>query len=331
MSNFILNLVQRGAGLTPSMVHPSLPPVLPPDRSIENILQPGSEARTVDEASEEILAPSAPAPTLPAAPESRHASTQFSPHSNATDLPGVQLQASGAREAVPSQPRVEQAVFSPVAPTPAVSSVGSLREDWSFSTPTRSEPETAPVTSPTAAPPTPIHRKAATSSPVAQAEAISGRSDEGSARSTPAQEDRAMSSFPFPRSPQEAKPLHRFPEEFSEHRPVTTVTQSIAGATPHADGAPKPETGMQVPSISPRANLPHAIVRPAQGTETATPFSIPMERTVAPAEPPTIQVRIGTIEVRATTPPAPSPPPVVASQGFDDYMLVRSYKNWGHD
>jgi len=43
-------------------------------------------------------------------------------------------------------------------------------------------------------------------------------------------------------------------------------------------------------------------------------------------------VRIGTIEVRATTPPTPSPLPTPAPaptvQGFDDYTLIRNYVNW---
>ncbi len=331
MSNFILNLVQRGAGLTPSVVHPSLPLVLPPDRSAENTLQPGPEARAVDDASAEMPMPSAPAPTPPAAPESGHASVQSSLQSSATDTPGIQLQASGASEAVPPQPRAEQAILSPVVPTPAVSPVGSLPAEGSFSTPTRPEPETAPVASATAATPTPTHSRAATPSLVAQAETISVRSDEGTARSTPAREDRAMSSFPFPRPPQAMKPPHRFPEEFSEHRTVGTVTQAVADATSQVDGAPRPDTGTQVPSISPRATLPHAIVRAAQGTEAAPSLPTPTERTVTPAEPPAIHVRIGAIEVRATTPPTPPPPAVVAPRGFDDYALVRSYRNWGHD
>ena len=48
-----------------------------------------------------------------------------------------------------------------------------------------------------------------------------------------------------------------------------------------------------------------------------------------PAEPRPIQVRIGTIEVRATTPPAPPKPPVPTPQGFDDYAPLRNYLTWG--
>jgi hypothetical protein len=40
-----------------------------------------------------------------------------------------------------------------------------------------------------------------------------------------------------------------------------------------------------------------------------------------------IHVRIGTVEVRATTPPAPPLAPV--PQGFDDYAALRSYAGWG--
>lgn len=316
MSNFILNLVHRGAGLTPSVVHPSLPPVLPPDRSAENALQPGLEARAVEDASEEMPMPSAPAPSPPAVPGSRHASVQSSLQSSATDTPGVQLQASRASEAVLLQPRVEPAMPPPVVPTPAVSPVGSPPAEGSLSTPTRSEPETAPVASATAAAPMLTHNRAATPSPVAQAGALSVRSDGGIARGTPASEDRATSAFPFPGPPQATQPSRRFPEEFSGHRTVATVTPAVTDATPHAAGAPRPETGAQVPSIAPRATLPQAIVRPAQGTEAAPPFSTLTERTATPVEPPAIHVRIGTIEVRATTPPAPPPAPVVAPRGL---------------
>jgi len=47
-------------------------------------------------------------------------------------------------------------------------------------------------------------------------------------------------------------------------------------------------------------------------------------------EPDSIQVRIGAVEVRATsaTTPPPAPQPTSAPQGFDDYAAVRSYAGW---
>ena len=57
-----------------------------------------------------------------------------------------------------------------------------------------------------------------------------------------------------------------------------------------------------------------------------------MGPTVTPAEARPIQVRLGTIEVRATKPPtAPAPPPAPAPQGFDDYARIRTYMNWEMD
>jgi hypothetical protein len=41
-----------------------------------------------------------------------------------------------------------------------------------------------------------------------------------------------------------------------------------------------------------------------------------------------VQIHIGTVEVRATTPPpAPAPRPAPAPQGFDDYVQIRTYVN----
>ena len=57
---------------------------------------------------------------------------------------------------------------------------------------------------------------------------------------------------------------------------------------------------------------------------------MPGKRPVRRSEPPTVQVRIGTVEIRATTPPAstppgPEPPPSPSPQGFDDYVFLRNY------
>lgn len=70
-----------------------------------------------------------------------------------------------------------------------------------------------------------------------------------------------------------------------------------------------------------------AIIEPAPTSER--PFALPTmtEPAVTPSEPRPIQVRIGTIEVRATTPPAPTPPPAPKHQGFDDYLALRTYVN----
>jgi hypothetical protein len=62
-----------------------------------------------------------------------------------------------------------------------------------------------------------------------------------------------------------------------------------------------------------------------------------LPRIVKPALPESnkseVQVRIGTVEVRAAAPP-PQPPAISASrskpkpQGFDEYRHIRSYLSW---
>jgi hypothetical protein len=47
-----------------------------------------------------------------------------------------------------------------------------------------------------------------------------------------------------------------------------------------------------------------------------------------------IHVRIGTIEVRASTPPParlPATPAAPLPSGFEDYALIRSYAGWERD
>lgn len=60
-------------------------------------------------------------------------------------------------------------------------------------------------------------------------------------------------------------------------------------------------------------------------------FPMLAEPAIIPSEPRPIQVRIGTIEVRATTPPPPAPPSPSAPQGFDEYVRIRTYVNWEVD
>jgi hypothetical protein len=63
--------------------------------------------------------------------------------------------------------------------------------------------------------------------------------------------------------------------------------------------------------------------------EPAHPQALPpLHRpTAAQPEPELIQVRIGSVEVRASIPP-PAPLPAPVQQGFDDYAAVRSYAGW---
>lgn len=91
--------------------------------------------------------------------------------------------------------------------------------------------------------------------------------------------------------------------------------------------APEPEAVTQVqPAMPPATDISPPLIRPAR---TQPPmFPEPAETAVTRSESRSIQVRIGTIEVRATTPPPPAPPAAPTPQGFDDYTLIRNYVSW---
>jgi len=87
-------------------------------------------------------------------------------------------------------------------------------------------------------------------------------------------------------------------------------------------------TKVQPVTPHPMATSP-PVIKPAPIQSQLPTFPASEKPAGTQAEPRPIQVRIGTIEVRATTPPPPAPPPTPAPQGFGDYVLLRNYVNWG--
>jgi hypothetical protein len=83
------------------------------------------------------------------------------------------------------------------------------------------------------------------------------------------------------------------------------------------------------PSVTPAAGDAPPLIRPAPVEPPR--FAAPAGPARSHSEPCPIQVRIGTIEVRATTPSAPAPPPAPTPQGFDEYAQVRNYLTWRQD
>jgi hypothetical protein len=93
---------------------------------------------------------------------------------------------------------------------------------------------------------------------------------------------------------------------------------------PAATGQPAPlAQATPTPVASPVRQA--SVIRP----EPAHPAVLPplLQRANTPPERESIHVRIGTVEVRATTPP-PASPPAPQHQGFDDYAMIRSYMGW---
>jgi hypothetical protein len=98
------------------------------------------------------------------------------------------------------------------------------------------------------------------------------------------------------------------------------------GQTP--DGPQPWEAARIAPDRRPESEPRQPLIRPAP-VKPPEPL-IPEKASMPPAVPRPIQVRIGTIEVRAITPPAPAsaarsgPSP----QGFEAYRLLRSYASF---
>jgi hypothetical protein len=103
-------------------------------------------------------------------------------------------------------------------------------------------------------------------------------------------------------------------------------------------GQPAPRSLARfAPTSSPVAAGPASVSEPEPGgrrsvvrPEPARPAGLtPMlQRPTERPEREPIHVRIGTVEVRATT-PAPAPPLAPVPQGFDDYAAIRCYAGWG--
>jgi hypothetical protein len=119
--------------------------------------------------------------------------------------------------------------------------------------------------------------------------------------------------------------------------PGNTFTRSQTPSVVPPTIVPAPRlSSLEAPApVSPRVELVLShltlpdlpMIRPAPIQSPTFPASDKSAGT--PTEPRPIQVRIGTIEVRATTPPAPPKPPGPTPQGFDDYAQLRNYLTWG--
>jgi hypothetical protein len=70
-----------------------------------------------------------------------------------------------------------------------------------------------------------------------------------------------------------------------------------------------------------------AVERPSPAADRDEPASRPSETRTPPPDRRPVHVRIGTIEIKVSTPPtqAPSAP---APAGFEEYESIRNYRYW---
>lgn len=114
----------------------------------------------------------------------------------------------------------------------------------------------------------------------------------------------------------------------SETGPVVTPAAISTTPVPPAREAPEPESVLKVGPAMPHVTTKsQPVIRPAP-VQSPT-FPAPEKPAVTPSEPRSIQVRIGRIEVRAITPPAPPAPRTMPARpgpalSLDDYLKQRN-------
>lgn len=298
MSNFLLNLARRGAGLAPVVtLQPPFVPPFAPDLGTAHASESEPEMASVDTATPEVPMSSATAlAKMPPAEPPHRRSQERVPSSLVQPPTGT----------VAAQVRVSQPV-KPATPQPEEASSAAV------------EPRTPP----------PHHTPKPVSLPGPSPRiepAVQVSNDTPRSGHPPDSLRRPLEQMP------PAEPAHRLPTppdafDRSETGPIAVPAATHTTPMPTAQEAPESEVVAQVQPATPHvADISTPIIRPAP---TQPPmFPAPVELAITPSEPRSIQVRIGTIEVRATTPPSPAPLPAPTPRGFGDYALVRNYVNW---
>jgi hypothetical protein len=129
--------------------------------------------------------------------------------------------------------------------------------------------------------------------------------------------------LPTSRQPSQAPTTHHQPPIARAAQPPTPNHQ------PPTRLANEPATSAEEPA--PPVAPPRILVLPDLTRAAAAALPVAAASRIAAAPEPSLDVRIGTIEIRAAAPPPPpAPPPPVAPEppqpsGFDDYVQLRSY------
>jgi hypothetical protein len=292
VSDFIHNLVRRAAGFA-SPVALQLPymPQFAPDLTAEHI--PGSEMAFVDEITPERSIRDATT------------SPQASSGEIAAPVPGLI-----AEQNSPSAPTAEKLHRQSKEPAPIVSSqpeistVGAQMRESIKPVKTQFDPET----------------KRSITNPVVQSFVDTLASEQP--LDLPSQ---SPTQPPFVQ-PAPQPQTDRYTFEASKGGPAAEQTKVPESSIVRTPETLEPEAVAKIqPAIPYFTTKSHPMIRPTPPAERIPTF--PTKGSITKrSESRTVQVRIGTVEIKATTPlspPAPSP----QIQGFDNYLLVRTYVN----
>lgn len=284
MSNFLINLVRRGAGLAPQMpVEPRLTPFFVsvsagqgPEAASGSDLSPDNEGlQTLSKPQKVSSPPAHPVPSPPIITEAP-ATPSMAPTAGPSPLPSGDLISPPwprpPREAVAAE---KQTVApTPLPPEKAPVLEGKAPEALKVSTSVRAVDAPAQTADQVVVRPRLVFRPQ-----------VSGENDD-QARS---KVFRPESLRPTPESPRPSEAVSKEPGQPDESERRQPLIRPAPRQPPE-------------PLLTEKASRPPAAARP-------------------------IQVRIGTIEVRTTTPPPPAPTarPGPSPQGFEAYRLLRSY------
>lgn len=319
MSNFLFNLAQRGAGLEHMVAQPATTPYFAPDLHVSRTTQPESppadetlvaDLRTVYTVRQERPPVSETKPPLPEviaptrAPrvetsEPRYSERPSTIQAQTNIIAAAHEEESGPDEVVGSSESRPKPISDP------------RRDPKQASPPIASHAEEASPSSLTAGPEvetgsaelsTPVRVVARTREVSRLEERASGLPDVpvSDARSSERPSDSRARSQPRLAPVRPAERSQTSPAAFDE-------VEVIYGETP-------------------------AIVQPPPVTGRGLDRPRTLDPSEKPDATPPVQIRIGTVEVRAVTPPAaphPDPQPAApAPGGFDDYAVIRSYVSW---
>jgi hypothetical protein len=292
MSSFLVNLARRGAGLPATTIQAPPPSPFGAEigKHVDEVTETHGAARDLSMAEQ---------------PATGNTATQ-APEAPAHHTPAIQ-RLSGSEPITPTQPSIGEP-----ATTLRTAALGPpLAPPW-YVLPHAREAQAAPIEPPKplgpAVPPYPMEREDVTELEVERdLHTLSSVVHDVEAAGQPA---RHASSLPSTSAMVILEPRQQ----------QGVALPELAPKQPRIGAQPRRETALPAPTIRPALAESH----------TALDFPrVPSHSSLTPSAQPPIHVRIGRVEVRATTASTPTPtrPSSPAPVGFDAYYRMRNYRS----